>query len=78
MMVYFRKRGNNMFCRQCGTQVNDNDKFCSKCGFNLNSTINNQESEIADIEKDFSVLENKINSITDKSFGGKEYLRKNG
>ena len=65
-----------MFCRQCGTQVNDNDKFCSKCGFNLNSTINNQESEIADIEKDFSALENKIDSITDKSFGEKEYLRK--
>ena len=29
-----------MFCRNCGTQINENEKFCSQCG---TKNMNNQE-----------------------------------
>lgn len=34
-----------MFCKKCGTQLNDNDKFCYQCGEKIIiSTIQNNES----------------------------------
>lgn len=35
-----------MFCRQCGTEVGNEDTFCTKCGFDLkNGTAKKQEKK---------------------------------
>lgn len=66
-----------MFCRQCGAQVDDNDKFCVNCGFKLQEeNINEKEDTLENLEKDFSNLENKMDSIFTAPNTDREYLRK--
>ena len=51
-----------MFCRQCGTQVNDNDKFCVNCGVL--------------IEEDDSTFRNDINLSDAKGIITEEFTYK--
>ena len=54
-----------MFCRQCGTQVNDDDKFCVNCGFKLKEESDVKQDVLAELEKDFSYLDSKLeNKVT--------------
>ena len=33
-----------MFCRNCGTELNDGSKFCPSCGNAVDSPSNNQNN----------------------------------
>ncbi len=52
-----------MFCRQCGTQVNDDDKFCVNCGFKLKGESDVKQDVLAEVEKDFSQLNKRLENI---------------
>ncbi|WP_250277410.1 TM2 domain-containing protein [[Clostridium] colinum] len=51
-----------MFCRQCGTRVNDDDKFCVNCGLS--------------IKEDSDILDNDTNLSNTKILNTQEFSYK--
>ena len=67
-----------MFCKKCGTQLNDNDKFCYQCGEKIIiSTIQNNES-IQNGDKIENVENNNENSNANDLIEEGKSLQKNG
>lgn len=67
-----------MFCKKCGTQLNDNDKFCYQCGEKIIiSTIQNNES-IQNGDRIENVENNNENSNANDLIEEGKAFEKNG
>lgn len=51
-----------MYCKKCGSSIDDDSVFCSNCGFNLNNSDNNS------IKYDYSNEHNKLKNSSWKIF----------
>ena len=58
-----------MYCKQCGTKVEEGNKFCTRCGVNLESdnnqsnNINNETNQINNVQND-----NTQNTVDTKDY----------